>query len=168
MKTVTDAEYHLTFGLHSGIPLCCALHFSEGGKGGPCPKCIEAGTTREELWANLHQCDGNNPNCTPYLQRVQFNILSAFRRKVLHPPKKLVKGFESGRPEKTWGCCTQLPLIEELREALKEEGFRMVHLCWPEPSTYWYIWQQVGGKKGRCGICNTKFSLQFPTSGVVK
>ena len=144
----------------------CGLHLAGEGKGRRCPKRIEDGSRREELWANLHECDGNNPNCEPYLQRVQFNILSAFRRKVLHPPKKLVQGFdECKRPEKTWGCCTQLPLMDELREALKEEGFRMVHICWPEPSTYWYIYQQKGGKKGKCGICNSKFSLQLPSPG---
>lgn len=163
MKTVTDEEYHLTFGLHSGIPLCCALHFSEHGGGGPCPKCLEKGLTKKDMFDRMHWCHENSPPCQPYIDLIELRMLYHYkqgrdRREAIN----LVKG---DLDDFTWGCSLTRPLGSEMRDLLKDDGFRMVHICWPEPSTYWYIYQQAGGKKGRCGICNKKFSLQFPTSG---
>ena len=160
--TVTDAEYHLTFGLHSGIPLCCAIEFSDGGKGGPCPTCKEKGVISKEMFSKLHTCHENNPACVPYLHLIELRTLSVFRNHRDLKPVNLVKGEQD---DFTTGCNLYMPMGAEFRDALKDAGFRMVHICWPEPSVYWYIFQQVGGKKGVCGICNTKFSLKFPTTG---
>jgi hypothetical protein len=151
---VTDAEYHLSFGLHSGIPLCCAIEFADSGnKGGPCPPCLEKGITKESLFAKYHHCDENTPACQPYLDIVEGKALEAYKEYRENHAGKLDYGTHSYRP-----------LKDKLRELLKQDGFRMVHLCWPEVG-YWYIFQQQGGKKGTCGICNKKFSLAFPTTG---
>jgi hypothetical protein len=166
MNTVTDEDYHITFGLHSGIPLCCVLAFAEHGKGGPCPKCISAGVTKKELFSIMHWCDESTPACQPYLDIIELRIIHAYKeRNCQGKAINLVKGEVD---DYTWGCSFTRPMGDELRDLLRDDGFRMVHLCWPEPSTYWYIYQQVGGKKGKCGICNTKFSLAFPTAGKPK
>lgn len=172
MNTVTDEEYHLTFGLHSGIPLCCALHFSEHGGAGPCPKCISAGITKKDIFSRMHWCNEDSAPCQPYLDIIELRIIHAYKNRVHMKAYNLVKGenAEKVRPgsrldDFTWGCSFTRPLGDELRDLLHDDGFRMVHICWPEPSTYWYIWQQVGGKKGRCGICNSKFSLKLPSAG---
>ena len=65
----------------------------------------------------------------------------------------------------TWGTSFERPLGDELRDILREDGFRMVHICWPDPSVYWYIYQRNDAKKAKCGICNAKFSLKLPTAG---
>jgi hypothetical protein len=162
MTSVTDEEYHLTFGLHSGIPLCCAIRFADGEGGGPCPKCVESGLTREEWFANQHQCDENTPACQPYIDLVELRTLEHYKHHRSQKPTNLVKGELD---DYTWGCSFARPLGEQLRNLLQQDGYRMVHICWPEPKVYWYIYQQVGGKKAICGICNTKFSLAFPTTG---
>jgi hypothetical protein len=162
MTSVTDEEYHLTFGLHSGIPLCCAIEFSDGGKGGPCPPCKEKGVVSKEMFAKLHTCHENNPACVPYLQLIELRAFSWFTNHRDKKPVNLVKGEQD---DFTWGTNLFMPMGGEFRDALKDARYRLVHICWPEPSVYWYIFQQAGGKKGVCGICNTKFSLSFPTTG---
>jgi len=166
MHTVTDEEYHLTFGLHSGIPLCCALYFSIGedtGKGGPCPKCLEKGITKKDIFSGMHWCHENSPACQPYLDLIELRII--YHYKHLRHDLKAVNIVKGDMDDHTWGCSLTRPLGGTLRDLLKSDGFRMVHICWPETSTYWYIYQQKGGKKGKCGICNTKFSRQLPTAG---
>lgn len=147
MKAVTDEEYHIAFGLHSGIPLCCVLAFTFDGRiGGPCPACIEKGVTKKKMFSKYHHCDENTPACQPYLDIIDDRGLAAYKVYREKYPERLDYGTDSTRP-----------LDDRLRELLKQDGFRMVHLCWPEPS-YWYIFQQPGGKKGKCGICNKKFA----------
>lgn len=165
MKTVTDEEYHLTFGLHSGIPLCCAIAFSESSKGGPCPRCLEKGVTKKDIFSRMHWCNENDAPCQIYLDLVDLRTIEHYKHHRLQRSVNLVKGVLD---DFTWGCSSTRPLGGEIRDLLREDGFRMVHICWPEFSTYWYIWQQYGGKKGKCGICNTKFSLALPTTGKVR
>jgi hypothetical protein len=167
MTAVTDKDYHLTFGLHSGIPLCCAIEFSDGsGKGGPCPPCQEKGITPRDVFDNMHQCNESNPACLPYIELIERRIYNWFidylDYRTDETPTNLVKGEQDNF---TWGASLHTPMSGYFRDALKDAGYRMVHLCWPEPSCYWYIYQQIGGKKGKCGICNSKFSLAFPTAG---
>lgn len=159
---VTDAEYHLTFGLHSGIPLCCAIEFADGGKGGPCPTCKENGVISKEMFSKLHQCHENNPACLPYLHIIESKALDHFLNYRDRHPVNLVRGEQD---DFTWGTNLFTPMGDELRNALKDASFRMVHICWPEHSVYWYIFQQEGGNNGVCGICNVKFSLKLRTTG---
>jgi hypothetical protein len=161
--TITDAEYHLSFGLHSGIPLCCSAHFAlDGGRGGPCPKCLEKGHTLSG-W-NLHTC-GDNPACQPYLDRVDLNHLKILQRWLdgsgvrVGPPKV------NNQDDNTWGSSTTRPLSDACRELLKENGFLMVHICWPEECPYVYIFQRNDAKPGKCDFCKKKYSLKFPTTG---
>ena len=160
--TVTDEDYHLTFGLHSGIPLCCAIEFSTGGKGGPCPPCQDNGITREELFASLHKCHENNPSCAHYLELIELRTLQRFQNFSTEKPTNLVEGEQD---DYTWGESLFTPMGDDFRYALKDAGYRMVHLCWPGPSTYWYIFQQPGGKTGVCGACSVEFSLAYPSTG---
>ena len=159
---VTDAEYHIAFGLHSGVPLCCAIAFADGGKGGPCPPCKEKGVVSKEMFSNMHSCSENNPACVPYLELLERKVFNWFVEYRTEKPTNLVEGEQD---DFTWGASLHMPMSWYFRDALKEYGYRMVHMCWPEPSVYWYIFQQEGGKKGECGICSTKFSLGFPTAG---
>jgi hypothetical protein len=151
---VSDADFHLTYGLHSGIPLCCALTFVETRKGGPCPDCIDKGITKEAMFSKYHHCDENTPACSPYLDYIEDRALESYKEYRENHPECFEYGTHSYRP-----------LDSRLRDLLKEDGFRMVHICWPDPVAYWYIFQKVGGEKGKCGICNVKFSLKFPTTG---
>lgn len=154
-----DEEFHLAFGLHSGIPLCCAYHFAyDGGKGGPCPSCEENGVTKEELFSQYHWCSGNNPQCVPYLERLEENAIAAYKEGYRKDPQRPVG-------DDAYGIWLQLPM-GPLRDILKDDGWLMAHLCWPGPSEYWYIFLKHGSKeKGKCGVCGKKFSLKFPTTG---
>ena len=108
------------------------------------------------MFAKYHWCDENTPACQPYLDLIELRIIHWYKDRVfMMKPGNLVKGELD---DYTWGCSFTRPLGDELRDLLKADGFRMVHLCWPEPSCYWYIYQQPGGKKGKCGICNSKFA----------
>ncbi|KKN46603.1 hypothetical protein LCGC14_0671080 [marine sediment metagenome] len=162
MMMVTDAEYHLAFGLHSGVPLCCAIEFSDGGKGGPCPPCKEKGVVSKEMFSKMHSCHENNPACVPYLELLERRIFNWFVEYRTDKPTNLVEGEQD---DFTWGASLYKPMGGYFRDALRKYSYRLVHLCWPEPSVYWYVFQQEGGKKGACGICSSKFSLGFPTAG---
>lgn len=154
LVTVTDAEYHLTFGLHSGIPLCCAHHFAYvERRGGPCPVCSEKGITKAEVFAKYHHCEENEPSCQPYLDHIDGMALDSYREYIGKNPEALEYGTHSHRV-----------LDQRLRDALRADGFRMTHICWPEYG-YWYIFQRDGSPKAQCGICSKKFSLKFPTAG---
>jgi hypothetical protein len=115
----------------------------------------------------MHKCDENTPACQPYLDRVELNVIAGYKRwrEGLERITNHTKDAELNDCRDTWGTSFERPLGDKLRGLLKEDRFRMVHICWPEPGVYWYIYQRGEAKKAKCGICNTKFSLAFPTAG---
>lgn len=167
MMAVTDADYHLTFGLHSGIPLCCSIHFSDGGgKGGPCEKCAAEGKTHSDVIGNLHYCDERTPACQPYLDRVDINMLSNLQSWLDGGIKLIQEGIEDDGNRLTWGMSTIRVLSDEMRDLLKDNTFRMVHICWPGKTYHYiYVFQRGAAEPAKCDFCNAKFSLKFPTAG---
>ncbi len=58
-------EFHITYGLHSGYPICCVFQLVEEGEHGECPKCKEKGMSYD-----LHRCSVDIPACAPYLELI--------------------------------------------------------------------------------------------------
>lgn len=160
---ITDEEYHVTFGLHSGFPLCCVWEFAEGGKGGPCKLCLDNGI--EEL-PEPHFCDPATPACQPYLDRVEQNGVATLRDWL---DRKLIVLDDGERIEcHTFMTSGRNILDDERRQMLKAAGLRMVHLCYfsfRDIQHYKYIFQKPDAPSGKCKGCKKKYSLDFPTVG---
>jgi hypothetical protein len=161
---ITDEEYHVSFGLHSGFPLCCVWEFAEGGKGGPCKLCRDNGI--EEL-PDPHLCDPANLACLPYLDRVEQNSIAILRQWL---DDGLIVWDEGERVQcHSFITATRTTLDDTRRDMLKDAGYRMVHLCYFEVEGvqhYKYIFQHPDhGKPDKCKKCKSKYSLSFPTVG---
>ncbi len=63
---------------------------------------------------------------------------------------------------------------------LRDAGYLLTHICWPtmpsafqhlsgetfgEQAHYHYIFQTPDRGKGKCFLCNSKFSPKLPTAG---
>ncbi len=150
--SVSDSDYHLTFGLHSGIPLCCAILFSEGGRPGPCPKCREGGVDR----LSLHTCNVHD-SCQPYLDLVELRTIAIFHH-WLSGSLRISTWEGDSLQSDSFGWDLARPVGKEFEGILEKEGFRVTHTCLPEPHTYWYI-AQKGSPEGVCAFCDEDFTV---------
>jgi hypothetical protein len=75
MIEIHSDDYHITYGLHSGYPICCVFRYVEEGEAGECPKCVEAG-----LYHELHRCSVDYPQCSDYLDLIDQRAAKSVHR----------------------------------------------------------------------------------------
>jgi hypothetical protein len=112
-------EYHITYGLHSGYPLCCVFRYVEEGKGGECPKCVEAG-----LYHELHRCSVDYPQCADYLELIDQSGAKGVHRFADADENDIAFGHTTDMGPKT------LSALEERGYKLdktEEQGEQIIH-----------------------------------------
>lgn len=161
---MTREDYHITFGLHSGYPLCCVMAFvdaNHSSHGGPCQRCRDKGI---ENWP-LHVCRPGGPGCDAYLDLVEENSVEILQN-FLEGTLRVVDEDVNASTFVTQGSRI---LSDTRREMLKEAGYLMTHICWStvmRVDHYKYIFQHFTDKEvGKCARCKRKYSLNFPTTG---
>jgi len=119
-------EFHITFGLHSGLPLCCVYEWVYGNSNGnECKPCRDKG-----LSYALHIC-GDHPACQPYLELVTQGTVDTIHKKA-----------DAGEIE--IGLCNQRPLNKEMTTALWQRGYHLIDFE-NAGGTFYYNYSRIAG-----------------------
>ena len=122
-------DWHITYGLHSGFPLCCAMHYADTEESGPCPKCRSEGKTYE-----LHICyRDRSPSCCTYLDMMVERTVSDIHEYAAHGAPEILLSVRE-------------PLCDKVLDALEKRGY--VPKGDPQGDVYGFIRQSHDGCAG--------------------